>query len=422
LGELAEMIVVDFDGDHVVAADIESCISDGSTPQQWSVQLDKLRTFGANGVCVTFFCRLTEFGAWCETLATSLPAAARFSELQPIVIVVPGLEEEFGGACFLGLPAESQQLPPRMWALPPNGPDRAAIAERVHAIGAAGQGIMPPSSFRVNKGSAPSAFARAEARALATALATYLIDGNTISLESPQLDLIQVADGMESEDRIAELRRAVLWAYEEKVDTRVRLVVEGLQIRRGEGETWLASCLDHADYALRRARERYAFVVSELSDVYAAERRDVVREMRSLADQFASKTRALSGALLRDALAGILLVGVTLSVKLATVGGKVDPVALTAIFRVLAGYFAVSATLQSVLHIHDVVRSRRELDVWCLECHDRISEHTVADLRGRTVAPRETGFYCTVLAIDLIYLALAAAAWLYPCFLPGQAQ
>ena len=114
-----------------------------------------------------------------------------------------------------------------------------------------------------------------------------------------------------------------------------------------------------------QAKERYGYILLDRQDAYVKELRLALKEFKSQADLYVSKQRTLISNLMRDVLAGLLLVGFTLFTKFTEIEKlKGHEGIINAIFKGLAAYFIISSLMQVVNDIIDMVLSNRELRYW----------------------------------------------------------
>lgn len=138
-----------------------------------------------------------------------------------------------------------------------------------------------------------------------------------------------------------------------------------------------------------------------------------MKDVRTQADLYASKVRDLVSTLLRDVLAVLFLVGVSLIAKLNTteVATSVNSAQLFIFFKVLAIYFFFSMTLQIISHTRDLVLAKNECEKWLQLTHDYLTKEVVEENFTKPLSKRRNMF-CFFASISIaIYLGLIGLSW-----------
>lgn len=92
---------------------------------------------------------------------------------------------------------------------------------------------------------------------------------------------------------LKDLISTVEWIYQERSETRLRLVTDRLSIDLAPDSSLVDGLTQHLSGALQQAKDSYAFVILERKDAYHKEMRELMKDMKSQSDLYASKVRDL---------------------------------------------------------------------------------------------------------------------------------
>lgn len=206
---------------------------------------------------------------------------------------------------------------------------------------------------------------------------------------------------------------AITWMFQERVETRQMLLSDRLSLDITDGSSFVKGVSEHINKALDQAKERYGFVILDRKDAYLKELKDVMKDVRTQADLFASKVRDLVTTLLRDVLAVLFLVGVSLIAKLNTaeVSTSVNSVQLYIFFKAVAIYFIFSIVLQILSHYRDLDLAKNECEKWLHLSHDYLTEEVFKENFTKPLSKRR-GMFCFFAWVSIIiYLILIVLSW-----------
>lgn len=215
------------------------------------------------------------------------------------------------------------------------------------------------------------------------------------------------------------VQQAASWCFTEHRDARHALLVDRLALDAKDGESFLLFLRSHLKGALQDARDQYQIVVLEKKDAAAKETREILKEVRTQADLYASKVRDLVSTFLRDLLAALLLIGLGLI-------GRIDSSALASIstsepvnlfFKALALYFLLSGAFQVATHSRDLWLTTSELKRWWHLARTSLPSHEVTRLINEAIAPRRRTFITAVLVVLILNGGVALALWNWRCLL-----
>lgn len=416
---------ISLDNDLCDIEEIQGMLQGGPLPHTWRVVIHKPKILEAlpllrpNEQRILFLLN-TSFVSWARLLGAFKKCEIDFTN--PTTIIAAGLPDSFGGNLLWVLPIVKFEgfTPPHDTAIPklPNSED---VRKLIHVITDQPTSINP-ASFALTWGnlSLPEAtiFFRIYCVLLAGCLAQdiYISDGSVrcsikgtkrldLPLEDP-LDPIMNEVG-------AKLTETVSWIYEERAETRQKLIADPLSIDLDPNKSLVSGLSKYLGNALKQAKDRYAFVILDRKDAYYKELRDIMKDVRAQADLYANKIRDLINALFRDLLGVLILIGLSLIAKF-------DPTKITSLgsspeivlfFRALSGYFVLSFFFQLISHSRDVSLSWSESNGWLDLMRDYTSDAELEERFRKPLKARRLTFWVAVFAVGTLYIALAFISW-----------
>ena len=339
---------------------------------------------------------------------------------RPTTIRVNGLTAAFGG--------------PLLWVLPPTeqAPDVPAnklpAQSDVHGL-IHTNAVKPlrvcPSAYALTWGDIRSAAAKPLVRLSASVLAACLVQelkhtdgGYDATLRGTKRLLLPLYDSSEevSADALPLLAEAVCWVYEERPETRLRLVMDRLSIDIEEDQTLLAGVEKYLKVALQQARDSYTFVILDRKDAYHKEVRELMKDMKSQADLYATKVRDLVNSLTRDVLGVLVFIGFSFIGKFdqKNIQTLLESTELSLLVKFLAGYLVLSCVLQFSSHIQDARLAYEESRTW-LDVLQHYSSR--ADKKDRFLTPidrRRVTLFFAIGIVGVIYVTLVFITWNLP--------
>lgn len=366
---------------------------------------------------ILFFFDERMFKNWLAVLNPLKSAGNFFVENQSVLIFVAGLKASFGGPRLAVLPLDSYEVIDDRWPSESKLPEEKTLREHVHLVPSEPISLAP-QSFELTWGDfgcdLASPFRRMSGMCAAAGFADVIYGQGKIVLKGVrhlEIPLLERSEEVPEKDSLTLMQSALSWVYEERVDTRKRLLTDRLCLESGNEESFLSLLVRHLEDSLKQSKDQYRFVILDRKDEYAKELRDLLKDLRKQADLYAEKVRGLIAGLLRDTLAAFVFVALSLSSRL---GSNLDVLISDAgvvFFKALSVYFIVSALFQTTSALRDIWLSDKELEEWSevtreyfsrKEIHEKINE----DLRGR----RNT-FYCYMVLIVISYLIMAGLGW-----------
>jgi len=415
-------VSVEFDGD-IVSLDNLQDIAGTVEPAEWKITVGKspFKRTETDLQQIVFFTK-QGYEEWCQSILGLQPLSLDVENT--VVISVAGIGCSFGGK-FITVRDLAEDVPEvSQDTEKPDLPTSEQIHCLIHVVSDKILKINP-RFFDLSWGKLESPLAQPLKHVFVTHLAAslahevYFKNGElhavlkgTKRLELPLLSAVccNLTPAM-----IAHLREAVSWIYDERAETRHRLVSDRLSIDISPQQSLVIGALNNISDAVKQARDRYGFVVMERKDAYYKELRDLLKDVRSQADLYAAKVRDLVTSLQRDVLAIMVLLGFTLLPKINQVHDSLiaPSFEMVMFFRVLSGYFIISFVLQACSHCRDLSLSYKEGHDWLTLIHDYTSQKELEDNFEKPIKRRKITFYFALSVSFVCYVGLALTTWYF---------
>lgn len=387
----------------------------GST-KEWKLSLHKARLLIDENHKV--FITSNAFIEWANQLTPTRTLECDFNK--PLTIFIKSLAEAFGGPSLQFIPVDTEDFaPPESLVI---FPDEKQVRSIVR-VTSSNHLHLNPNSIALTWGNReqPEAlpFMRFFMAVMSLCFAQEIYVRNdevrVMVRGTKNLDSNLTPNWMFdiSTKAVDDTATAISWMFQERVETRQRLLSDRLSLDITDNSSFISGVSEHINNALDQAKERYGFVILDRKDAYLKELKDVMKDVRTQADLYASKVRDLVSTLLRDVLAVLFLVGVSLIAKLNTVevATSVNSSQLFIFFKVLAIYFLVSMVLQIISHTRDLVLAKNECERWLQLTHDYLTKEIVDENFTKPLSKRKNMFYIFAAVSIIIYLCLVGLSW-----------
>ncbi|OKP20010.1 hypothetical protein [Serratia fonticola] len=356
------------------------------------------------------------------------PFAAPISDLEPrfnekTFIWVFGLDKPFGGNCISVIPVkdykkeEGQEDTPTL-------PNSTQVSELVKVSSDVLLKIRP-NTYLMTWGDIQSTLAKAfialSVRNLIACMAFelkkfddyYAVSFKGTKLVTKVLDKLIDVDCVELQKRLV---KTVVWTYKERAETRLQLIMDVLSLNIEIEQSVFKGVFVNIDEALQQAQDSYAFVILDRKDAYHKEMRELLKDMRSQADMYASKVRDLISNITRDILGILAFVGFSFLSKFdkKNLLELLDSHELAILVKFLAGYLLLSCVLQISAHWRDSVLSSRESERWLKVLQRYTSREENGANFLKPINTRKTTLYISFCIMVLVYAALFFATWNLP--------
>lgn len=209
------------------------------------------------------------------------------------------------------------------------------------------------------------------------------------------------------------LIRTVSWVYSDKnkCDLKHKLLLERITLDVNLETPLISGLQTILESALEQAKERYDFIVYDKKDLYQNELKDLLKDLKSMSELYSNKVRTLLSNLLRDVLAALVLVGISLFSQQSNIQKLLENKLIFYAFNAFGIYFIVSALFQLTIDFFDSRRTIKEFDHWQTTTKDYMSAETFKKYKKEGIGRRMIDAAIMYGAICLCYFALS-----YLCF------
>jgi hypothetical protein len=383
----------------------------------WEFTLNKKSLFESVGSSkgFYFFFSYTSLKSWLERLDVlqmdSFPEA-----IDGVKIFLWEAESSFGGPNFQILSPKDYLEAPKMWP-EVRLPVQEAIRSEVHII--ANKVLIQPNLFLITKCSGnigiDEILIRNSFVHLAPTIVNFFYSLDRISLNgirSIELPLIRSGEHPSLDD-IEQLKVVVEWVYEERVDTRNKLLSDRLSLEIDPHSSLFIGLAKHLKPAFQQAKDQYKFVILDRKDKYYQELRGLLVGLQGQSKEYSEKIRSMTDGLFRDVLASLFLVAFSLFSKT-----DVDEIAKLLknpnfqwLLKGLGIYFFISYFFQLINNWNDLRISKNELKYWIKTTHNYLGEKEIEEKLKEAGKARERNYFWTVIALGVVYLFIGLFCW-----------
>lgn len=313
---ISDSIVLIAETQNIGLDDLSDATFDGDS---WRLILGKTplaeRMCARDGEDTLLFFSVAGFNEWLGTIDPfTYPPKPEPDFSNPTTIRVYGLQHGFGGQLLWVLPIDATAPEVATATLPAT----SDVHGLIHVNAADKSLRVCPRSYALTWGILDNDTAGPLMRMSALVLSVCLVqelkrvDGRyEATLRGAKRVSLPLAGPTQSVTpaTLAKLIETVFWVYEERPETRLKLVMDRLSIESQAEDTLLFCMQEYLDAALQQARDSYAFVILERKDAYHKEMRELMKDMKAQADLYAAKVRDLVTSLTRDILGILVFIG-----------------------------------------------------------------------------------------------------------------
>lgn len=370
-----------------------------------------------NGKTIVFF-KKSEFIKWLERLDPLEQASgSEIDFCSPVTFIINGLKESFGGSFVWFQPFESTSEKITKSTLP----SKTDVHQLIHIISSKPLCISP-QSFEISWGELNSDIAKKimslSVKVFSAALVhdIKLIDKEyEITLNGTKRLILPLSNDTEAVDIdfVTTLKDTVSWVYSERAETRLKLVMDRLSIDIQPGQTLISGMKVSLGAALQQARDSYAFVILERKDAYHKEMRELMKDMKSQADIYASKVRDLINNLTRDSLGIIVFMGFSFIGRFdqSKIEELLNSRELSLLTKILSIYLLLSCILQISGHYRDSYLSYSESKKWLPVLQNYTSREDIKEKFIKPIDERRITLNFAMCICVLLYSILAFLTW-----------
>ena len=381
---------------------------------QWTVNINKQSFMGVEEVISNFFYDAESFRQWAEH--TDPFSANNPFNNHVCKIEVNGLPSYFGGSNFLvsnnvGSITEDINL----------AYEHDRLKSTLRQFTDVRREIQPEKHY-VSFGDVDEYsrfFYRNSLKCLTVALCDELYDDKVVlrgirrlefSLQDTQYEGVQMKQAQES------LRKAFCWVFDgdSRYELRHKLLMDRLTLDLPQNQSFYDGVIPLISHASRQAAERYNYAFFERSNEYQKELQRFLKELHTLCDSYSTKVRSLLGNFLRDALAGLLTVAITIFARIKELEKLDSGNILNYIFYAFGAYLLISCIAQAIVNWLDLRRSEKEIDYWKSVSREYMRPEDFGEHKKKTVVERKKQAIIQYACIALLYLLLASFSFLVP--------
>ncbi len=372
--------------------------------------IDKLKT--DKNYSQNFFYSKTHLINWIKN-SSPFDSEHPFNKHSKIKIIVYKLDRSFGGSNFI---VTNSLLDDFKEA--PNLPEELDILNYVH--------VFINDGYKINVinhlvlfgvcDEVSSCFFRNSILELISSLCSEINNDDKIILRGiRRIPLVLGSDSADTSNSYFNnlLIRTVTWVYSDKnkCDLKHKLLLERITLDINLEKPLISGLQTVLESALEQAKERYDFIVFDKKDLYQNELKDLLKDLKTMSELYSSKVRTLLSNLLRDVLAALLLVGITLFSQQSNIKKLLENDLISYAFNAFGIYFIVSALFQLIIDFFDSRRTIKEFDHWQTTTKDYMSADTFKKYKKEGIGRRMIDAAIMYGTICLCYFALS-----YLCF------
>lgn len=385
----------------------------------WEIHINKnvwLNKFDANGIVHTFFLFKQEFLNWAKDTDPFKPENP-FNENR-IHIYVFDLEESFGGPNFYVNSSDNIEG----WESDINININTTLIESAIRIRCHEEYIIAPQKHIVTLGYVTEYskyFYRNAISVLLTSLCDEALSDKEIIIRGHRILRVQLGGDNFSIDELYDYQGTLIsivqWIFEKEENCSVKknLFTDRVSLD-------LESCTNLYDGLKTgiknigpQIKEQYNFILLDRKTEYQNELKNLLNDIKSITDAFSDKVRSILSNLLRDVLAALVLVGITLFSQVDELKNLSENNLINYVFDAFGIYFLASIVLQGVFDYMDIIKSVKDLEYWKDITHNYISKSQFNIYKQRTLGKRFKQMVSYYIIIALFYVGISIACFNY---------
>lgn len=387
---------------------------------KWTFNINKLGliSYSQDKIYNHFFFSKDDFLSWCKNLDPFSPENP-LNEKSPLKIIVRGMVDFFGGPKIV-VCNENDTI--SFDSFKYKLPSFKDISETIHIISPDNIEINPLNhfiSFGNTNNEYASVFINNSALVLTSCIINEFYGRDKVILRGIKRIQIKL-DSTELNQNIdlkynLKLCELVEWIYEDKVETRLKLFIDRVTLDLDFNKPFKDGLLPIIESCFIQAKERYNFVIIDRKDQYLKELRDLLKDVKSQSDLYSVKIRTLLNNLLRDVLAGFLLVGFSFFTKVSEITKLKEDQLVEYVFKGFAIYFVISAIIQTIVDFFDINVSKKEIYYWKNVTREFIPQKEFEKHINESLYNRKLSIRILYPILVIVYFAIAILSWNFPC-------
>lgn len=375
----------------------------------WKINVNKIPNIQDTGF--NFFIDKLEFKTWSSKLnpfSTENP----FNKFSNLKIIVKDFDKKLIGKNYVICNETENKIDKETNLSLPNYED---IKKNIHIL-AKEKFILSPQNFFILEGECNDdtvAFFKMSSATLAASLCSEIIDENNLVLRGVRKIELTISKNTTKLNLkfLDELKNTVEWIYEDRTDLRLKLFLDRVTLDIDYNNDYVHELSIINNVSLVQAKERFSFAIFERKDQYHKELRDLLKDLKTISDLYSSKARLVLSNLLRDVLAGFLLIGFTLLSKIENLSTVINNPTIKYIFQAFSVYFIISIIYQSIFDLIDIKKTTKEFSYWKRTSREYISESEFKTHLKETIDKREVFTYFFYSLLIITYLFISYCCW-----------
>lgn len=392
--------------------DIKENIETDYTDFNWQITLNKVNLFSFKNYTITTFFDIQKFQEWIKNLDV-FNQNSEILKYENLQIVLPTYDDEdiIGNNFII-----TNKLKKKLSLCDENElPDDLRIKEFVHLISQEPIVFSPKKLAFIQKENTNEFENILQTKYAETLLASIVHIFNSredVTIKGLKHFKIRLNNNLKPNTNIVKtLEKAVEWVYEENTNTRLQLLADRLSFHKDNARSLMEIVIEHIEEAFTEAKDRYKFVVTEKSEEYTKDLRDLLKDTKEKTDKYSEKTRTVIHSLLRDILGSIFFLGLTAYSRFSGNKEFIFSDDANIIFILLGSYFIISMLTQAAFNFWDIGLSQKEAHRWSANSMDYMTHETYDKYVTQPLKTRTVQFITVQIVVIVIYLLLAISTF-----------
>lgn len=391
---------------------IQEFIEDIQVGDKWEIHINKLSLVNIikkeKNIFVNIFYSKVYLEQWIKH-SQPFTEDHPFNQYHRIKIVVKDLDESFGGYNFVisnSLNIDFDENPDIV--------DENCMLSHVHILSSDKIVINPKCHIMTFGDISPISkyFYRNAILLLLACLCNEIRDADSLVLRGIRrisLHLGQNYEGDFSECFYKKLIDSIQWLYEDKnsCELKLKLFLDRVTLDIDLDSPLIIGIQPIINDSLEQAQERYSYIVYDKSNSYHNELKELLKDIKSITELYTTKIRGLVSNLLRDLLATLILIGITLFSQASDIQKLFENKLISYAFIAFGFYFLISGLLQIGIDFFDTRRSVKEFDYWQNISREYMSKKDFLKHKSESLGNRTKESIIIYLLIWICYILLS---------------
>lgn len=396
---------------------IEEFIDTLSNGDSWNIHINKnvwLNKADSNGIIHTFFLLKQDFFKWAKD-TDPFKSDNPFNENR-IHIYVLDLDNAFGGPNFFVNDSDDISI----WTSGVN--ISSELIESTIRIRCHEEFIISPQKHLVTFGEVTDYskfFYRNSIHVLLCSLCDEVLSDKEIIIRGPRKLRIQIAGTNFLNDELYDYQRTLIsivqWVFENSDNCSVKknLFTDRVSLDLENSSNLYDGLNGRIDDIESQIKEQYRFILMDRKAEYQSELKALLNDIKSITDTFSDKVRSILSNLLRDVLAALVLVGISLFSQIDDIQKLYDNNLINYVFNAFGLYFIVSIILQVIFDGIDMNKSIKDLEYWKNITHNYISKKQFEIYKQETLGKQFKYMITYYIIISLFYVVISISCFNY---------